>query len=173
MIWFLPQLTQRRKWRGQGLAVGAFSLLRARRIFQRCLYRRLHSRDLRLTRVTIVDRHDGDACIEIRLHARSRASNFVSCHPAAAVDEEQNRRWFRGFRLVEIKHLPLMCALGDVSVRGGDLRFDGVGGGFGFVVRFGGRIGGKDWSGGWCDLRVEEGQRRKQQGGEQCEDVFH
>jgi hypothetical protein len=96
--------------------------------------RRFHVGQLRLPGVAVVDRDERDAGVQAFSDAAYAA--FVASHPATAMDEEHHRRWLRRFRLVEIEHLTLVCAVWDVRERGFRQRFLGVLFGFRCGVAF-------------------------------------
>ena len=70
----------------------------------------------RLGDETVVDRDHRDAGREVLLHAADAI--LAAVHPAAAVDEEQQRRGLSRLGLPEIEHLLLVRAVGDVGQRG-------------------------------------------------------
>ena len=112
---------------------------------QRPLHRWFHAGQLRLPGITVVDGDERDAGVEAFGQAADTA--LVAGHPAAAMDEEDQRCGLRRLRLVEIEHLPLVGAIGNARERRrhalgfglrfrggallteqlGDLRFDALG----------------------------------------------
>ena len=80
---------------------------------ERPLHGWLDPGDLGLRAVAVVDGHYGNTGGEVLFEIAH--GPLVARHPAAAVDEEQQRRRFCRFGLVEVEHLPLVIAVGHVG----------------------------------------------------------
>src|SRR5437762_1572437 len=88
--------------------LAAHELQRPGRVVQGSFYRRVDARQLGLPGVAVVDRDDGDAGIEVRLHTGPGPPGLLAAGPAAAVDEEEHGGGTVGLGTIEVEHLPFV-----------------------------------------------------------------
>ena len=89
------------------------------RVVQAGFHRRFDILLHRLQYEAIVDRGDRNARIQIGLYGAGAVAALVATHPAAAVDQEDDRRRFVTLGLPEIEFLPLgILAVSEIGHRG-------------------------------------------------------